>query len=133
MGAWGPGNFENDGALDFLPTVLGENGWKAAVGQLRRVDNVGEGDYLEADTCCAALVAVEVISAALGSPSSELPERPSWSWNPAQAEIDLAIRSVHRVATDSELSDLWAESGDNLSEWADVIDELLKRLGDDGL
>jgi hypothetical protein len=130
MGAWGFGSFENDAALDWLgdlgdgdPSLLGE--------ALDRAAGVPVDAYLDADDCCAALAAAELVAAALDRGTDRLSNNAT-SWlktNQDAARLvgaDRARQAVERVLEKSELRDLWGEGG--TSEWHDDVQELLKRL-----
>lgn len=131
MGAWGPGNFENDGALDWVAELL-EGGddttIRAAFGSVLGSD---EGD-VDVDDAAAALAAAEAVAAINGHPGGELPEELASRLRalrlaPADERTQLAVRAVERVAARSELQELWEESGPS-EEWRSVVRDLLSRL-----
>ena len=67
MGAWGLGSFENDGACDFLADAT-ESGDLTLLREA--LDNVlTSTEYVEAPDACNAIVAAEIIAAALGRPT----------------------------------------------------------------
>ncbi|HLP83620.1 MAG TPA: DUF4259 domain-containing protein [Phycisphaerales bacterium] len=91
MGAWGPGSFENDTALDYLHSLAeapegegrDDEPGKVAfiigplatvqsastdIDDMRDGDDDEEGGYLEADLACDAIAAAEVIAAIHGKP-----------------------------------------------------------------
>src|ERR1041385_5873668 len=92
MGAWGPGSFENDWALDWagdlceadddsliastLAKVVSHGGTKRSPASLldRLRGKRVRVDYLEAGLSSHALAAAEVIAARLGKPAERLPD-----------------------------------------------------------
>ncbi|NJO56556.1 MAG: DUF4259 domain-containing protein [Rhodospirillales bacterium] len=93
-----------------------------------------EDDYLDADPCCEALAAAEVVAAWAGVPAADLDDKVR-AWVAQQQATDLihliekAQRVLARVRTDSELKDLWEET-DSFAEWQAVQANLKQRLGD---
>lgn len=128
VGVWGPGSFENDGALDWLG-ILTEG---------TRLDPVADAfatveaaEYAEAPDAEAAVAAAEIVAALLGRPSRSLPDEAS-AWvraHPAMPSGTLVARAsaaLARIRSDSEVKDLW-EEGD-ASEWVACMDDLARRL-----
>jgi len=89
-------------------------------------------EYLDASDCDLAVAAAEVVAALNNNPSQNLPEKVA-DWigqNPLKVDAKLiaqAQRAVARVKTDSELKELWDETGD-ADEWYQSIDDLEARL-----
>ena len=130
MGTWGIGSFDNDDAADWV-YELEESGGADAISQALRA--IGPDGYLEAPDCSIALAAAEVLAALQGQPSESLPpEVITWvNDNPVEVDDDLlglALMAIHRIETESELKDLWEESGE-LDEWAATLNDLKERLG----
>lgn len=128
MGAWGPGPFDNDQAMDLLLEYEDEG-----VGVLHEwlSDEEWEEDYLDSDLCVAAIAAGEILAACHGHPLSAAPtDFPMGTTPDALAQkltshkdvvvADEKLRSLvlSRVTNDlvdpkkSELADLWAEADD---------------------
>ena len=132
MGAFGAGVFDNDDALDWLEELLQSGGPGLIMGAL---DDALAADYLETPEASAALVAAEVLAARNLRPSAALPaELRGWT---ERADIVLteqllarAQTAVARVASDSELAELWAES-DAAEEWQASLADLRERLDAD--
>ncbi len=128
VGAWGPGSFDNDDALDWL-AELTEGSSLGPVNTAFAL--VQEADYLEAPDASAAVAAAEIVAALMGRPPADLPEEAA-EWvqaHPATPGATLVTRargSVIRVREDSELKELW-EEGD-AGEWHASMDELAARL-----
>lgn len=130
MGAWGCGNFENDYALDWVAD-LKEHGDLSFVHNT--FDEILEAadDFPEAPECSAALAAAEVLAALNGMPSSCVPDEVE-DWitqkrRPNAKLISKAQKAIEVVRTNSELKELWEESGD-LQKWQVVVNELYSRL-----
>src|SRR5215204_2194816 len=106
MGAWGPGNFENDAALDWL----GQD--ELGVAHVARALRP-EGD---ADECEHALAAAELVAAWNGHALAELPKAAEAFLErrrgPPKAELIAKAREcVAAIAADSELLELWKDDG----------------------
>lgn len=133
MGAWGIGSFENDDACDFLAEVM-ENG---DLSLLREVlDNVlTSTEYVEAPDASQAIVAAEVIAAALGRPTLAAQRNEGLSnWlSRIRPSIDRELNAQARdaltriLAPNSELRELW-EEGDDFPEWQAAVAELDQQL-----
>ncbi len=130
MGAWGPGNFQNDSVLDWLAELERPGAVREALA------SVAEGrGYLEVDDCCAALGAAEVVAACGGQPGEDLPKAVSAFAAAHGAALagerkalkELALAAVRRVEAGSELQELFQESDADAS-WHATVKELLGRL-----
>jgi hypothetical protein len=132
MGAWGPGNFENDAALDWLADLNETGSAEIIRAALERVARASEGAYLRTNVCCAALAAAEVVAAARGAPAKELPERVT-EWVEAHPsdctsmDAVVAREATSRIEAASELQELFDEGGRD-EKWHRVLSELLHRL-----
>lgn len=134
MGAWGHQNFENDSAMDFvgdfieLPTV---DAIKDALSFV--IDAGREEEYIEVDESSAALVAAEIVAAALGQVAPDMPEELQAAIQKTGLTVDdklvkKAQKAVKQVLNESELQELWQEGGEP-NEWQLIQAGLLKRLG----
>ena len=129
MGAWGTGNFENDDAADFLRDLRAQR-----VNDIKELFSSIESQigYLEAPESSVAIAAAEVLAAAKGAPTPEVPSAIT-DWieqnKPAVMPelVGSALRAVRRIKADSELQALWDE-GSQGAEWHRRIDDLIKRL-----
>lgn len=129
MGAWGPGNFENDDALDWIGDLTGtKDGWAMIRAVLAEA---AKADLPDVRQCCFALAAAECVAISRGKP----PEKPSSAaatWcaqnrkGPSEELRVLALKAVLRVRADSELKDLWDEGEE--TDWDDVVGDLERRL-----
>jgi hypothetical protein len=128
MGAWGPGPFENDEAMDWV-RELGKSadpGYPLAL--LREFDGVGP---LAGEAAEVGIAAAEAIAASRGQPAEEAPAgvlewlRTSGARADAAA-AELALRVIDAIEADSELSLLW--DGDDGALWHEGIGDLRRRL-----
>jgi len=130
MGAWGNRNFENDQAMDFVGDFTDNPSLESLEEALATVIEQGEEEYIEVDEASAALAAAEILAAKLAKPAPDFPQK----LQPALAAIQVnailqkkARKAVKQVVKESELQELWAESGD-LEEWLAIQSDLLERL-----
>jgi uncharacterized protein DUF4259 len=129
MPGWGAGNFENEDAQNFLGALhLKEPGDLQKV-LIRAADDEA---YLDAAESSTTIVVAEVVAAAAGNPGLAVPRQiEEWvskvEGAPKAEMIDLAVRAVDRVRTNSELKDLWLEA-EGLNEWSAALRELSGRL-----
>lgn len=130
MGTWGSGPFENDQAAHWAEGLEDADDLALAVDALDRVRNA---EYVDADDASVAIAAAEVVAAVGGRPHADLPaDLRRWI---ASSDITLdpehgeeAAAAVARVrGEDSELAELWAESGSE--QWHGHLDDLVARLG----
>ncbi|HVK51165.1 MAG TPA: DUF4259 domain-containing protein [Pseudoxanthomonas sp.] len=133
MGAWGLGSFDNDDAADYLASVT-DSGDLSLLREA--IDNVlTSTEFVEAPDACRAIVAAEVLAAALGRPTAAaLQQETLKRWvahirpgvEPALAQH--AHDALARIlAPNSELLELW-EDTDDLSEWQATVTELMQQL-----
>jgi hypothetical protein len=135
MGAWGPGSFENDDALDFV-VGLERDGAAAIRLALEVVTGLGARDYLEVPQASAAIAASEVVAAARDGERSRLPQTAQdWLGGHGESLADpqfaaLAHRAVERILTQSELKELWDEgdAGAQSDAWVNGVRQLIARL-----
>jgi Domain of unknown function (DUF4259) len=127
MGAWGPGGFENDTALDFVATIESVDDLVAAFASK-------PGEKIDADTASMIIVAAECVAAMLGRPADDLPEdlavRLVGFGKPESALLETTRNHVSMVISHSELSELWAEA-DNPGEFNLAMTGLIDRLNPD--
>ena len=129
-GTWDFGQFDNDEALDR------SSDW-AEAGSVSDIQNalvtVQQLKYIEAPEAMTALVAAEVVAAAAGHPSPDLPADLS-AWIDRQSAQELvALTPIAKAAISkivspegSELYELWADA--DLSDWLAAVSELSDRL-----
>lgn len=128
MGAWDTGNFSNDTALDFVAELSGP---EQLLQTLKAA--LAEQDELDADLCCEALAAADVLAATLGRPAPDMPddiaEDIEGFGTPQKSALKTATQATQRIRDASELRELWDE--DDPAEWLEVVDDLLLRLDAD--
>ena len=132
MGIWSPGNFDNDAAQDWLYD-FGENDFRLIDRTLAGVAGMIAVDELDVEEACEVLAAAECVAAAAGCPPNNPPEELA-EWlaenSPIQvkpAYVEMARKAVARVLTQSELRDLWLESGE-YGAWETAVTDLQSRL-----
>jgi tellurite resistance protein len=130
MGANGAKNFENDDAADWVYDLTESNGTEILAEAFAVIEKT---DFADAPDCCIALAAAEVVAAAKGKPSSDLPDEIR-TWLDNQDHLDKfkkldkrAAKVAKKVQAKSELRDQWEES-DDWHNWQMAVEGLLKRL-----
>jgi hypothetical protein len=130
MGANGAKNFENDDASDWVYDLTESDGPELLTEAFAIVEKL---DFADAPDCCIALAAAEVVAAAKGKPSSDLPDEIR-TWLENQDHLDKfkkldkrAAKVAKKVQAKSELRDQWEES-DDWHNWQMAVEGLLKRL-----
>lgn len=124
------GNFGNDDATDWVYDLEESSGPDVLKDAFKTINGNG---YPESSDCCIALAAAEVVAAAKGNPSADLPDDVrKWledqeELNSIKALVKPAIAAVNKVSTKSELRDTWEES-DSWHEWLQVVEGLRRRL-----
>ena len=148
MGAWGPGNFENDEAVDWISDARESGDPQFVVAALTKVAEAR--DFIEAPDGCAALAAAEVVAAALGCPpgvpsNDQIEERLPMLSDFAEGatdsvvevaelmpevadQADLARRALVALLDpeNSELYGLWDDA--DAADWLAVLQDLGARL-----
>lgn len=130
MSATGARSFENDDASDWVYELTESNGTELLSEAFAVVEKT---DFADAPDCCIALAAAEVVAAAKGKPSSDLPDEVR-TWLENQDHMDgfkkldkRAAKVAKKVQAKSELRDQWEES-DDWHNWQMAVEGLLKRL-----
>lgn len=134
MGAWGHLNFENDTALDLVYEIE-EKGADRIKTAIEAINSREEDAFLDSDLCSEALAAIEYIAAVKDKQSEDFPEDAEEWLTPANKDSLLAIRNlianskqaIDRIQHNSELKDLWEESGD-FEKWTKVLEGLVTRI-----
>jgi hypothetical protein len=124
MGTWGPGAFENDTALDFVPAI------QTAQDLADALTARAAGQPIDADTACRIVVVAECVAAMRGHPSDDLPdalaERLGTFGTPSRSLFHHARAQLGAVMSRSELMELWVES--DPSPFNLAMHDLLERL-----
>lgn len=133
MGTWGTGSFDNDTAADFLAEATG-HGDLSPVHEA--IDNVlTSTEYVDADDACQAIVAAEILAAALGrpTPAAQQEERIGPWLARMRPAVDAALATRAGYALDrileenSELLERWEET-DAFLEWHAGVIELRRQF-----
>jgi hypothetical protein len=131
MGAWGAGPFDNDDAGDFVWDLADESALDLVRAALAAVD----GAEVEAPEGSIALAAAEVVAAARGAATPDLPEELALVVAALAPEVtdDDAARALAAVRAvggpGSELADLWSEAGgEDEAAWRGALADLGSRL-----
>jgi len=133
LGAWGIQGLDNDRAMDFVGNFLDAPSEKLLDEAVRKITDAASDKYLEAPDCERAIAAAEIVPALLGSPIADLPERlASWfkdssTFRAGRGLVTMAIQSVRRIGTQSELQELWADI-DESEAWQQEMADLERRL-----
>jgi Domain of unknown function (DUF4259) len=129
MGAWSTGIFDNDSAMDWIYEFSDNPSLQVLHTTFENIIN--NDDFIDSDDGSAALVAAEVLAAILGKKSAEYPEdiEVFTKLIPDPNLVNKGLLAISRVAesNQSELKQLWQESGDDL-DWQNQIKDLQKRL-----
>jgi hypothetical protein len=124
MGTWGPGAFENDAALDFVPEIESAQDLADAL-TIRTPDQP-----INADTACRIVVVAECVAAMRGQPCDDMPdalaERLAKFGKPSRSLFHHARDHLAAVMIRSELMELWAEGDPRPFNLA--MHDLLQRL-----
>jgi Domain of unknown function (DUF4259) len=136
VGVWAAGSFENDAASDWF--LLVEEAVDPGAVIASALDNaLGEAEYLGLDVSFEAIAAAE-LSASCAGHAGRLPDHvrrwvDAHPHQPHDSEMQQAVEAVSRVRVESELRELWDETGEGQeNEWLREIDDLLSRLGRSG-
>ncbi|MGR6542574.1 DUF4259 domain-containing protein [Paenibacillus tundrae] len=134
MGAWGTGIFENDDVLDWKADLFDSDDIELIE---ETIEEVLEEEYIESDLASNALGAIEVLAALQGKPGQEILNSQSntedlYEWIEAHKGkgknlISKAKRAIKKIKKDSELQELWEESGE-YSSWLNTLNDLESRL-----
>ncbi len=129
-GAWGPGSFENDEALDWIQGDLVKQGVPAVTAALRAVTKAG--GVPEAPRCSEAIAACEVLAAGLGKPAADLPNEAGKAVKALPKVPDASLlrdarQALDAILTRSELKELWSATKD-FEVWKKRVEALKSRL-----
>lgn len=133
MSAWGADSFDNDTACDWAYTLEAAVDLSPVELALRAAAD-GNEDFLDADVCCEALAASEVVarlSGNYGVRNSYTEVVDNWviahPQVPSREIIHLAQKAIDRVLGEqSELRHLWEDGG--AAEWIAAVNALRDRL-----
>lgn len=130
MGAWGYGNFENDTVLDWIEELLETQDMNLLS---ESIELVLEDNYLDADTACIAIGAIEILAALQYRPGKEIydnDELEDWIKQHkglGKNLLEKAQNALEKILAESELKELWEET-EKYVDWVNTIKELKNRL-----
>jgi hypothetical protein len=131
VGAWGPGHFDNDGALDFVDDLLDAPAENRVDLVERLLARVVDGEHHPAiDDGSHVVVAAALIAAQC--PGGEPVSDARWPLEPLPAFPadlrSLAVEALDRVLSDgSELAELWSEAA-GAEDWRRAVLRLRRVL-----
>jgi tetratricopeptide (TPR) repeat protein len=132
LGSWDVSVFGNDEAREWLSELILSTSTEPIFRALVNAAKVRDTEYLQAPECERALAAAELVASARGKPGSEIPPALT-TWLSEQKFVagtqiaDLAIRVLDRIAANSELRELWADT-DSAEDWENTVRNLQQRL-----
>ncbi len=133
MGSLATHSFGNDGALDWLNDLFDEQDPYFIRNTLEIIVDFPPHEKPESWDCCCALAAAEIVAAASGQPSCDLPPQvkewlDAYDFKADEEALTLARKAVQRIQSDSELKDEWLESSSSQG-WYHCLTDLGRRLG----
>jgi hypothetical protein len=126
VGAWGPGPFENDDALDLVGDVSDNPTWERMTTFLGRV--ASHAEYLEAPDGSRAVAVAALVCGQAPEGSEDLLAR--LGPPPAKAGLHVVAALNRVLAEHSELDELWRET-DEHEAWRATVAQLQAKLGTD--
>lgn len=124
MGAWGPGSFENDYAMDFATQI------ESAEDLIAELSISSPEDPIDADHASRIVVVAECVAAMRGHPHPALPkdllEKLEAFGRPGKSLFHHSRDHLAAVLKRSELRELWDESG--AAAFVESIHDLIGRL-----
>ena len=130
-GAWGYRSFENDDALDWIEESFKPDRQAAVEKAILRAAK--DNGNLDAPEACEAIAACEILAAAQGRASRDMPKDVVVLAKKLPSKVSDSMRKNARDALDrilikSELSDLWKEAKDNFENWKKTVEDLKARV-----
>ena len=132
MQAWGPGNFDNEHATDWLDDLYESEDLDAIILAMRSVIELAGTEELDVVDCACALAAAEIVAAAAGKSAKDFPRRAMGFIDTMQIGVaenvkKLARDCVEAVQSRSPLLTHWKKEG-MLGEWLTELEGLSERL-----
>jgi hypothetical protein len=134
-GTWGEGSFENDDAMEWVAQCTQSTGWQIVAATL--TGPIFKAKLIEAPDGASVVAAAEVVAAAAGRPSPDMPPALK-SWVESQPRrklvelVPMARQALLKVSDPSvsELKRVWSGDKDKANQWEKRIAELDARLAD---
>ena len=132
MGAWVIGNFDNDAAGDWAFEL-------EECSDLTAIENAIEAvfkyQYLDVDTACEALAAIDTLARLRGNFGQQTPYTENvdeWvstqKLTPPDALIQKAVKAAQIIMSEgSEVYELWSET-EALDAWKKEVEDVIKRV-----
>jgi len=132
MGDWDVGAFDNDTAKEWLIELMSGESTSAILRAIVNVAKLPANDFLQAPECEVAVAACELVVAARGKPSSQLPtDAADWisqrKFVAGKEVVAMALKTLRRIEDNSELKEVWADTN-SASDWKRSISDLKRRL-----
>lgn len=132
MSAWGVSNFENDTALDWVGKIVKQKDINLITNSIDKFVNGFNAEETTLINCSKFLTIAEILAGLLGSPAEDFPEELT-DWieskyiNVEQSTIDTAIEGVRLLMNESEVREMYLDSG-YFNSWDKAQKNLIKRL-----
>ena len=132
MSAWGISNFENDTALDWVGKIVKQKDINVITNSIDKFVNGFNAEETTLINCSKFLTLAEILAGLLGSPAEDFPEELT-DWieskyiNIEQSTIDTAIEGVRLLMNESEVREMYLDSG-YFNSWDKAQKNLIKRL-----
>ncbi len=132
MSAWGVSNFENDTALDWVGKIVKQKDINVITNSIDKFVNGFNAEETTLINCSKFLTIAEILAGLLGSPAEDFPEELT-DWieskyiNIEQSTIDTAIEGVRLLMNESEVREMYLDSG-YFNSWDKAQKNLIKRL-----
>ncbi len=132
MSAWGLSNFENDTALDWIDQIIQEKEVTSMEDSITSFVNDFSVENTSLVDCSKFLTIAETLAALIGNPAEDFPqELKDWVESKyikiEQSIINDAKRGVRLIMTDSEVKEMYLDSG-YFKVWEKTQRSLIKRL-----
>lgn len=140
MGAWGPGSFENDTAMDWATTVQSVDDVRKPFERLKAETDAHAGEpelVVDSDFACELIAAAETVAMLLGRRVPDFPadlaQRLAGAGEPDSLLFHQARNAVLHAMRNSELAELWEEAAQDgePNEWLAEMTRLIDRLNPD--
>ena len=132
MSAWGISNFENDTALDWVGKIVKQKDINVITNSIDKFVSGFNAEETTLINCSKFLTLAEILAGLLGSPAEDFPEELT-DWieskyiNIEQSTIDTAIEGVRLLMNESEVREMYLDSG-YFNSWDKAQKNLIKRL-----
>ncbi len=131
---WNVGIFANDEALEWLANIIRTNQTASIFRALVEVAKLHPNGYPQSPDCEKALVAAELVAAARGMASKDMPDMATaWlkksNFVAGNEVVQMALKVVKQIGAKSELKEIWDGTTQSRA-WYQELYDLQKRLQD---